>query len=247
MNRAVWLLSGWAVRTAIGVAVLLTALPSNRLTAQVGYDPSHSPYRDILLHTGPVFFVGHLGGDRGVAGAGTSNASTYGLRYEIPAGRALHFQFSAAYLRGDRFILNPRADSASPGRRIGPVNSDLVLFDIGMQLRLTGGKTWHGFAPYVGTGLGMVFDANSPGDTTTSGYHFGSKLTPAFASGVRWYPTRRIMINADLRAQLWRLKYPLSFKDATQASDGSRVIPLTQPLNDWTLHSWISLGIGWIF
>jgi len=43
------------------------------------------------------------------------------------------------------------------------------------------------------------------------------------------------------------LKYPLSFKDATQASDGSRVIPLTQPLNDWTLHSWISLGIGWIF
>jgi hypothetical protein len=86
---------------------------------------------------------------------------------------------------------------------------------------------------------------NSPGDTTGSGYQFGTKLTLAFASGVRWYPARRIMITADARAQLWRLKYPLSFHSA--APDGSRVIPLTQPLNDWTLHPWISVGIGWIF
>jgi len=25
------------------------------------------------------------------------------------------------------------------------------------------------------------------------------------------------------------------------------VLPLTQPLRDWTTHPWISLGIGWIF
>src|SRR2546425_2967389 len=247
MRRAVWRFGGLAVRTAIGVAALLTAQPPNRLTAQVGHDPAHSPYRDILLHSGPVFFVGHLGADRGVAGAGTSNALTFGARYEIPAGRSLHFQFTGAYLRGDRFILDPRADSSSPARRTGPYKSDLALVEVGMQLRLTGGKTWRGFAPYVGTGLGLIFDVNSPGDTTRSGYQFGSKLTLALASGVRWYPARRVMINADVRAQLWRLKYPLSFHDPTQAPDGSRVIPLTQPLNDWTLHPWISLGIGWIF
>ena len=247
MRRAVWRFGGLAVRTAIGVAALLTAQPPNRLTAQVGHDPAHSPYRDILLHSGPVFFVGHLGADRGVAGAGTSNALTFGARYEIPAGRSLHFQFTGAYLRGDRFILDPRADSSSPARRTGPYKSDLALVEVGMQLRLTGGKTWRGFAPYVGTGLGLIFDVNSPGDTTRSGYQFGSKLTLALASGVRWYPARRVMINADVRAQLWRLKYPLSFHDPTQAPDGSRVIPLTQPLNDWTLHPWISLGMGWIF
>src|SRR6267143_3784937 len=247
MKRAVGRLRGWVVRTAIGVAALLTAQPPNRLTAQVGHDPAHSPYGDILLHSGPVLFVGHLGGDRGTTGAGTSNALTLGVRYEIPAGRALHFQFTGAYLHGDRFILNPRADSSSPARRTGPFKSDLGLFEIGMQLRLTGNKTWHGLAPYVGTGLGLMFDVNSPGDTTKSGYQFGSKLTIAFASGVRWYPTRRLMINGDVRAHFWRLKYPLSFHDSTQASDGSRVLPLTQPLNDWTLHPWISLGIGWIF
>ncbi len=247
MRRAVWRLSGWAVRTAIGVAALLTVQPPNRLAAQVGHDPAQSPFHDIRLHSGPVFVVGHLGADRGVAGAGTSNAMTFGLRYEIPAGKTLHFQFTGTYLHGDRFIINPRADSSSPGRKTGPVTSDLACVEIGMQLRLTGGKTWHGFAPYLGTGLGLVFDVNSPGDTTRSGYQFGTKLTPAFTTGVRWYPAHRVMINADARAQLWRLKYPISFHDSTQASDGSRVLPLTQPLNDWTLHPWISLGIGWIF
>jgi len=247
MTRAVRRLSGWAVRTGIGVAALLTAQPPNRLTAQVGHDPAQSPYRDILLHAGPVFFFGHLGGNRGVAPAGTSNAQTFGARYEIPAGKSLHFQFTGAYLHGDRFIINPRADSSSPARTTGPFTSDLALAEIGMQLRLTGGKTWHGFAPYAGTALGMLFDVNSPGDTTGSGYRFGSKLTIAFATGVRWYPARRVMINGDLRAQFWRLKYPFSFHDSTKASDGSRVLPLSQPLKDWTTHPWICLGIGWIF
>ena len=228
------------------IFMLLSNIPTVQPSAHVGHYPAHSPYRDILLHSGPVSFVGHLGADRGTAGAGTSNALTLGARYEIPAGRAVHFQFTGAYLHGDRFIIDPRADSSAPARRTGPVKSDLGLFEIGMQLRLTGGKTWHGLAPYAGTGLGLMFDVNSPGDTTGSGYQFGTKLTIAFATGVRWYPARRVMINGEVRAHFWRLKYPLSFHEQ-RAADGSRVIPLTQPLTDWTLHPWISLGIGWIF
>jgi len=227
--------------------MFLSNIPTFRLSAQVGHDPEHPPYRDIRLHSGPVFFVGHLSADRGTAGAGTSNAQTFGARYEIPAGKALHFQFTGAYLHGDRFILDPRADSSSPARRTGPFKSDLAMVEVGMQLRLSGNKTWRGFAPYVGTGFGLTFDVNSPGDTTRSGYNFGTKITLAFSSGVRWYPARRVLVDADVRAQLWRLKYPLSFHDTQQASDHSTVVPLTQPLNDWTLHPWISLGIGWIF
>jgi len=239
-------LESWNVGMWMIFGMLLSNIPTVQLSAQVGHDPAHSPYRDILLHSGPVFFVGHLGADRGTAGAGTSNALTLGAHYEIPAGRAVHFQFTGAYLHGDRFIIDPRADSSAPARRTGPVKSDLGLFEIGMQLRLTGGKTWHGLAPYAGTGLGLMFDVNSPGDTTGSGYQFGTKLTIAFATGVRWYPARRVMINGEVRAHFWRLKYPLSFHEQ-RAADGSRVIPLTQPLTDWTLHPWISLGIGWIF
>ena len=216
-----------------------------RADAQVGYDPANSPYRDITLRSGPVFFVGHLSNDRGRAGVGPSNALTFGSRYEIPAGRSLVLQFTAAYLKGDRFIIDPAADSASPARRTGPVTSDLLLTEFGLQLRLTGGKTWRGVAPYIGAGFGLLFEVNSPGDTTGSGYQFGSKLTLSGSTGLRWYPSRRLMVNADLRAQMWRLRYPVSFH--TPASDGSRVVPLADPLTDWTLHPWISLGVGWTF
>jgi hypothetical protein len=227
------------------LGVFLANIPTVQLSAQVGHDPATSPYRDILLHSGPVLFVGHLSGDRGRSGAGVSNALTFGARYEIPAGHSMQFQFSTAYLQADRFILDPRADSTSPARRTGPVRSDLALAEVGVQLRLTGGKTWRGFAPYVGTALGLLFDVNSPGDTTGSGYRFGTKFSLAMATGVRWYPARRLMINGDLRAQLWRLKYPLSFHNPSP--DGSTVIPFRDALTDWTLHPWVSVGVGWTF
>ena len=238
-------LEGWKVGRWMLLGMFLSNVPTVQLSAQVGHDPGTSPYHDILLHPGPMVFVGRLSGDRGRAGAGPSNAFTIGARYEIPAGRALLFQFTTGYLQGDRFIYDPRADSTSPARRVGPVKSDLGLAEVGLQLRLTGAKTWRGLAPYVGTGLGLMFDANSPGDTTGSGYRFGTKFSLALATGARWYPSRRLQINADVRAHFWRLRYPLSFHNP--APDGSTVVPLTQNLTDWTVHPWVSLGIGWTF
>ena len=226
----------------IGLGVVTSWRPG---VAQVGHDPAHSPYQDIILRSSPVLFFGHLSADRGRAGVGISNARTFGARYEIPAGRSLLFQFTAAYLEGDRFVIDPRADSTSPERRTGPVPAAIAITDVGILLRLTGGKTWRGIAPYAGVGIGLAYDVRSGRDTTRSEYRFGTKFVLNGATGVRWYPARRLMVDADLRAQFWRLRYPVSFH--TPAADGSRVVPLSQPLTDWTLHPWISLGIGWIF
>jgi len=94
------------------------------------------------------------------------------------------------------FILDPRADSSSPARRTGPFKSDLGMVEVGMQLRLSGNKTWRGFS-YVGTGSGLTFDVNSPGDTTGSGYQFGFQADDRVYDRVRWYPARRVMINGE--------------------------------------------------
>src|SRR6266498_727272 len=48
-GKAVWRYGGRCIR----FAALLTAVPAFRLTAQVGHDPSHSPYHDIRRGTGP--------------------------------------------------------------------------------------------------------------------------------------------------------------------------------------------------
>ena len=234
-----------AKRMMVAAGISLSVIPSFPLSAQVGNDPANSPFHDIQLRSGPVFFVGRLSNDRGRTGAGMSNALTIGARYEIPTGRSLLLSFSAAYLQGDRFIIDPAADSSSPNRRTGPFDSSMLLTDVGLQLRLTGAKTWRGIAPYVGLGVGLVSDLDSPGDTTGSGYRFGSRLTFSGVTGIRWYPSRRFMLNADLRGQAWRLRYPASFRQT--AADGSRVLALDEPDTDWTLHPWISLGVGWTF
>ncbi|HEV8265104.1 MAG TPA: hypothetical protein VGQ06_09140 [Gemmatimonadales bacterium] len=215
------------------------------LSAQVGHDPAGSPYRDVARGAGPALFAGHLSGDRGRVGVGPSNALSFGVRYELPAGRSMLVQFNAAYVKGDRFIVDPAADSMAPARRTGPVDTELLLTEIALQLRLTGGKTWHGLAPYLGTGLGLAFDLRSPGDSTGSGYQFGTKFTLSGAAGVRWHPIRHVTVIADARAVMWRLKYPDTFK--SEAPDGSRVLALTEKQTDWTLHPWISLGVGWTF
>ena len=228
-------LVGLSVVTSYDVAV-----------AQVGHNPGSSPYRDVLLLPSLSLYAGHLSADRGRVDAGPSNASTIGLRYEIPSGKSMLFQFHAAYLMGDRFIINPYADSSSAERKTGPYESNLVITEIALNHRLTGAKTWHKFAPYLGVGLGLVFDVHSPGDTTKSGYKFGTKVGLSTAAGTRWYPFRgRVIINAEARLQAWRLKYPSSFH--LQAADGSRVVPITAPLTDWTWHPWLSVGIGWNF
>src|SRR5262245_33864368 len=233
-------------RYVVGALVGLSVVaPYDVAVGQVGHDPGSSPYRDVPWHSGPVVFVGHLGGDRGEADAGVSNAQTLGLRYELSRHKTLGFQFVGAWLHGDRFIIDPSADSSSPQRKTGPYPSDLVSIETAVQLHLTGGKSWHRLAPYVGGGVGVTFDANSPGDTTRSGYTFGTKFTIDLMGGVRWYPFRRVMINADGRLLWWRLKYPVSFHNA--APDGSRVLSLFQDLQDWTLHPWVSVGLGWNF
>jgi len=240
-----WRKGGRVLRSAGIVAGFLSVLPPFRLSAQVGHDPAHSPYRDIYRAAGPVVFGGYLTGDRGLAGVGPSNARTVGLRYEVPLGRPTIMQLSAAYLRGDRFIVNPEVNADAPTRRTGPVDTDILLTEFALQLRLTGGKTWHGLAPYIGAGAGLAFDVRSPGDTTASGYEFGKKLTFAGNAGVRWHAGRKLTVQLDAHALLWRLRYPSSFKNA--APDGSRVVPSDQPLTEWTVHPWISLGIGWTF
>ena len=225
----------------LGGAVLLSGRPAGRLCAQVGYEPGHSPFRDVRRGSGLRLATGYLGGDRGTVPVGPSDGATVGVRFETTLGSVASFTAGFAYGRTTRFIVFPY-DSAGK-RTTGPFDASVVLADLGLQLSLTGAKTFHGFLPYVGGSLGLAFGGNLPADT--SGYRFGTKLTLAPGVGLRWYPARRFSVQADARALFWKLNYPITYKDL--AADGTRVLPLTAPESDWTTHSWISLGVGWTF
>jgi hypothetical protein len=231
---------GWIAWSGV---VLLSISPTVRPSvAQVGHDPARSPYRDVRRGGVALVTAGYFGGSRGSVGVGISDGPTGGLRYERWLGGAIGVSLGVAYAQTTRFVVDP--SKPAPTRTTGPHNTDVVLADIGLQLVLTGQKTWRGFAPYLGGAVGMAFGGSSPPDP--SGYTFGSKVTIAPEAGIRWYPARRVSVRSDFRLVLWRLQYPLSYREPN-AVDGSRVLPVDAPLRDWTAHPWITIGLGWTF
>jgi hypothetical protein len=233
--------NGWLARTV--VTWMLVGLGGVRpASAQVGHDPARSPFRDIRRGSGLIASVGWLGGDRGTVPVGPASGPTLGLRYDLSLGGPTVFLAGATLARLDRYVIDP--DSGAATRRSGPEPNDLLLLEAGLQLRLTGGKTWRGLAPYLGTALGLAFDLRGPADP--GNYHFGTKFTIAPNVGLRLHPGRRLLVLADLRATFWRLSYPTSYV-VPNAVDSTTVLPAGASDRDWTSHPSLTLGVGWTF
>src|SRR2546428_7805769 len=175
----------------------------NGASAQVGHEPGRSPSRDVRRGGVGVLTFGYLGGSRGSVGVGLSDGTTGGIRYEVLFG-AIGASLGLAYGRTNRYVVNPFRDTLS--RNTGPFNNDVVLLDAGLQLVLTGRKTWRGFAPYVGGAPGVAIGGKSPRDT--SGYEFGTKFTIAPHAGVGWYPPPRLPVRGGSSLGLWQRNHP---------------------------------------
>ena len=103
----------WFLRCAVTITSLLSAYPPIRLSAQVGHEPSQSPYHDIRRGGVGVITFGYLGGSRGGPGVGISDGKTGGLRYEVAFGNALGASLGIAYAQTTRFVVDPTKDSLS--------------------------------------------------------------------------------------------------------------------------------------
>ena len=244
VGRSDSLTVGRGLRAAVlvGTTIVLSVSPTVRLSGQVGHDPGHSPYHDIRRGSGPRLVLGYLSGDRGTVPVSITDGVTFGVRYEAWMGKSMSFTAGLAYGQTSRLIVDPFKDDSV--RKSGPIDDDVILADLGLQLSLTGAKTFHGFAPFVTTSLGLAFGSRLPGDT--SGYQFGTKFTFTPGAGLRWYPGRRVSVQADARLVFWKLRYPINYKTPL-SNDGTRVLPLLAPETDWTIHPWVSLGVGWTF
>jgi hypothetical protein len=232
-------------RTVIGLATaslsVLFAVRPVVLSAQVGHAPEHSPYHDIKRGSSLMLGVGYLAGGRGIVGVGPSNGPAFSARYELPVSRIVTFTADAGYARTTRLVADPTKDSAS--RVTGPVDEPLAIVDAGVDFMVTGLKTWHGFAPYVGAVGGMAISVSPP--TDPSGYRFRVKGAFGPRLGMRVYPSRAFSVRVDARLLYWRLRYPLSYMQLSP--DGTRVLPITGANTQWTLHPYVTLGLGWTF
>jgi hypothetical protein len=227
--------------------LLLAGLPAP-LAAQVGHPPQSSPYRDIRKGHAITPFFGQYGGSGGRFEIGPHDGQIYGLRYDIRTGSTI--QMGLAFARADlqRLIVNP-FDSLS--RRVsGPVDQQVTFFEATLQLNLTGGKSWHRLAPFVGTGVGITFPSGTIADT--SRFEFGKKLYLAPNIGVRAFVTDRLSLRGEARALFLKLKYPTTFEDEPAAepgdpADNSNAVITDGRVSEWITNSVLTVGLGYTF
>lgn len=228
--------------------LLLAALAPGRASAQVGHAPESSPYRDI--RKGHTFTVtgGYFGGSGGRFEIGPHDGAVYGFRYDIRSSSPVQIGLGFARAHLDRLIVDPFVELAN--RVSGPVRQTVTFAEANLQLNLTGGKSWHGLAPFVGTGVGATFPSGTPADT--SRFELGHKIYLAPNAGFRFFITDRIHLRAEARAVFWKLKYPTTFQDEPALEPGnppesSNAVITDGRLNEWTTSSWLQVGLGYSF
>jgi hypothetical protein len=234
--------------TASVLATLALTEPATPALAQVGHRPEASPYHDIRKGHSITALFGHFGGDGGRFAIGPHDGRVYGLRYDLRSGSTIQVGVGVARGELQRLIVDPFVALAN--RVSGPVDQSVTFAELNLQFNLTGGKTWHRLAPFVGVGLGITFPTSTPADT--SKFEFGKKFYLAPSTGLRFFLTDRLHLRGEARAAFWKLKYPSTFEaepplEPGNPPDHSNAVITDGRTNEWTASSWLQVGLGYSF
>lgn len=249
-RNAVPRVDGVLTTRAITLAVGMLALASipTPAAAQVGHAPRSSPYHDIRKGHSFTALVGQFGGDGGSFGIGPHSGTIYGFHYDLRAGSTIQIGLGFARADLERLIVDPFVELAN--RVTGPVQQTVTFAEVNLQFNVTGGKSWHGIAPFVGTGVGLTFPSGTPADT--SRFEFGRKIYLAPNAGVRVFLTDRLHLRGEARATFWKLKYPTTFEaepvlEPGTPPDDSNAVITDGRLSEWSTSSWLQVGLGYSF
>lgn len=232
--------------TALLLMLLATATATPAL-AQVGHRPDASPFRDIRKGHSLTATFGQFGGSGGRFGIGPHDGPIYGLRYDIRTGSTV--QVGLGFARGEleRLIVDPFVELAN--RVSGPVDQTVTFAEVNLQLNITGGKTWHHLAPFVGTGVGLTFPSGTAADT--SGFELGRKFYLAPYAGLRIFVTDRISLRGEARVAFIKLKYPATFEVEPVlepgTTDNPNAVISDGRTSEWNTSSWLSVGLAYSF
>ena len=204
----------------VTVTLALALLAPGALLAQVGHPPGKSPYRDIRKGHTFTPFAAFFAGDGGRFGVAPHDGWVYGFRYDIRTGSTIQMGLLLGHGQMERLIL----DSLVAGGRVtGTVDQSTTFVEADLQLNLTGGKTWHRLAPFIGAGIGLAWAEDTP--TGASSWAPGSTFAPH--AGLRLFVTDRIHLRGDARVLFWKLNYPNS--------------------SEWDTSGWYQAGLGFGF
>ncbi|HTK56337.1 MAG TPA: hypothetical protein VL295_05895, partial [Gemmatimonadales bacterium] len=128
----------------------------------------------------------------------------------------------------------------------GPVDQTVWTPEIGLQLNITGPKSWHHLAPYASVGLGAAVGEGVAQDT--SEFKFGTKLLLTPAAGVRVMLGPRVNLRVEGMFYYWKMKYPQLWRIAP-SKEPTAPPPVTTAdgLDDWIPTPSLRVGFGLAF
>ncbi|MEP6590930.1 MAG: hypothetical protein ABJC19_07090 [Gemmatimonadota bacterium] len=230
------------------LVVLMMMGAVSAASAQVGYDPANSPYHDILHGRYLELTAGRILGSGGTIPVGPRDGTAFGARVDFRAKNTIQISFGGWYANTVRNIVD--ADDSVATRVKPAIPHHLYAGEIALQFNLTGGKTWHDVAPFVGVGLGAVRGQKTP-PADTSGYVFGTKLFFAPFVGGRLMLGQRAFLKLEAKAYFWSLKYPVSYTEEPSKQPGTgdviNAVNVSGRRSQYVPVPALNLGFGYAF
>ena len=220
------------------IFVILTTLTAGSASAQVGYPPDRSPYRDRDYNRDWTFFGGQFTAERDPVGVAPTDGPMAGIRWMMHLTGPIYFGVRVAGASVERTIIDPakRIDE----RVIGTERVPMAFADLALEMSFTGHKTWRGFAPFVNGGLGFVGDLRGANDVGS--YRFGVPFMMTLGTGVSWTPARNWSVRLDWSHYIYRIQYPTTYYLKT--TQDPAVLPAGAARSFWRRNPALMLGIS---
>lgn len=235
-----------AARRAPALLAALLVAAAAPLAAQVGTEPEHSPFHDLTTRQAFTVSAGYFGGNEANAGVGWRRGALFAGRLDTRLGGPIDLYVSFGLARSSRYRIDTSLDSAT--RKTGPFGRTLVLADLGLILNVTGAKTWHGFAPYAGFGVGEVLPSKS--ETDVGGYNAGTNFSFIPILGTRVFLSRTLAARIEVRDYFFRYEWPLRYFDPVDKNNNAispPILPLGLKDKQWTHNVTLTVGLAYGF
>lgn len=204
----------------------------------VGHTPDRTPYEDVALGQTLTLSGGWLNMGRDPAGAAPKPGGLVQLRYDAAVGGPVILYARYLFAPSERPEFDPTAVAASRQKAMLRVFTNIAT--AGMELALTGQKSWHHLVPTVSGGVGMVGD---PEKADTSGYQFGTKFVLSYGAGLRYVGPSGLRLHLEATNFAWQYNYPESF--LTKASDGTAILASSKDRTRWRGSWGLMAGVAY--
>ncbi|MGH7541491.1 MAG: hypothetical protein ACRELC_10870 [Gemmatimonadota bacterium] len=198
---------------------LLALLPLPLLAqGQEGEDEERidSPYRWIERGLRVGLYGGYQAANRGNLDFGQGPTALGGARFRVRVSSPLTLELGVGYGPASRWVIDPRLETGPAP--VDTVSAGWLRTEIGVQLGVTGSRTWHGLHPYALFGGGFVFGVNEEASEAFSEaglapFRYDVSTAPHLyvGLGAEIFPSDRIGLGFELRDYLVRLKAPDGF------------------------------------